>query len=133
MSIHLEGIEGSRVQKGETMSKRDLERRRSYRRQQDFTFVSEPHFGRHVHDLHVASNSRITIDPPGSANARLALKDAKLIETKHFFQTTAHCNSRGTSTNNEDGIVAEGTTLVIIDDSNGIGGDFHVGCLGPDT
>lgn len=58
--------------------------------------------------IHIASDSRITVDPPRTTNARLPVKKSELIKPQSFFQTTPHGNPRLPSANDKNGNVRMG-------------------------
>ena len=67
-----------------------------------------------IEDSHVTSNSWISVDPPGSANARLSVYYTELIKTKDLLQTTSHSNSRFASANDKNRIISVGVGIVAI-------------------
>ncbi len=58
-----------------------------------------------VISLHVTSDSRISVDPPGTSDARITIKDPKLIELELRLQLAAHGDTRLSRSHDDDRIV----------------------------
>lgn len=63
-------------------------------------------------NIHVTSGAGIPVDPPSTANARLPFKDSKLVGSKNFLQTTAHCHAGFPSPDNEHRVVGKGVSAI---------------------
>ena len=61
---------------------------------------------------HITRHSGISIDPPSASNARLTIKDSKLVESKLLFQSAAHCNARLSCTDNDDRVIFVATRAI---------------------
>jgi hypothetical protein len=69
-------------------------------------------------NIHVASNTRVSINPPCASNPGLAVEDSKLIEPEYFFHAASHGNARLPCTNNDHRVirVAIGVIAIILVD-----------------
>lgn len=64
--------------------------------------------------LHIASYTRISIDPPCASDTRLFVEDTKLIKAEHFFQPAAHGNAGLSSPDDEDGVVGIAVRIMAV-------------------
>ena len=64
--------------------------------------------------LHITSNTRISIDPPSSSNARLSVDYTELIEAKDLPKPTSHSNAALSSTYYEDWDVSVAVCIIAI-------------------
>lgn len=97
-----------------------LARRRSCRIQQGLHDVSAWLLVDESRCLHIAGNTRITIDPPCSSKTSLSIEYSELIEAQLLLQSTAQSNARLSSANDNDWIVGVCILLISFNDVDGI-------------
>ena len=96
-----------------------LAKRRSYKRLPHCTGLSTCRIAL-AGDVHITSNSRIPVDPPGASDASLPVEQAELIEAEFLLQATCHGNARFASAEDDDGIVSIGIFIISVNDMNRI-------------
>ena len=98
------------------MTKYDLERRRSCRKQRAFNNISSDGIcPKECQRSHVTSYTWVAIDPPCSSQTSLSIKQPKLIESQSFLQPASQCDARFACAHNNEGIVGVCILLVSID------------------
>ena len=65
--------------------------------------------------LHIASNTGVSINPPGTSDARLTIKDAELVEAQLLFQSASHRNARLACANDRHGYISNGIFIIAIE------------------
>ena len=71
-------------------------------------------------DVHVTSDSRISVDPPCPSDTSLSVKHTELIKAQFLLQATSQRNARFSGAHDDDRIVSVGIFVVSIDDVNSI-------------
>ena len=71
-------------------------------------------------DVHITSNSRISVDPPRPSHTRLSFEHAELIKAEFLLQTTSQGNAGFPSADDDDGVVSVGILIISVDDMNRI-------------
>lgn len=58
--------------------------------------------------IHIAGNSRVSINPPSTPDTRLSVEDTELIKTQGFLQPAAGSNTGLASPDDDDGVIRMG-------------------------
>lgn len=70
--------------------------------------------------LHITGDTRVSIDPPCTTDARLSFKEAKLVEA-FFLQAGTEGNGRFAGAHDQDRIVGVCIFRKAVNDANGVG------------
>lgn len=70
--------------------------------------------------MHLPSDSRISVDPPSTADACLTVEYTELIEAQLVLQLACHGDARGSSAHDYNRIVGIGIMVVAIDASDSL-------------